>query len=183
MATPHMAGIAALMAAAAPGLTPDAARAILLSSGECPNGQAADADGSAGCAGQGTWRDDPDGIPEPMGHALRAAQAAAAATNPEPPSSPTLTAVATTTSIDLSWTEPADDGGASITGYELFRRGNADIDWTSLVGVGAAELDYSDTAVATGETWHYRVAATNSEGTGRLERGECHGSGDASARS
>ena len=166
MATPHVAGIAALMAAAAPGLTPDAARAILLSSGECPNGQTADADGSAGCAGQGTWRDDPDGIPEPMGHALRAAQAAAAATNPEPPSSPTLTAVATTTSIDLSWTEPADDGGSSITGYELFRRGDADIDWTSLVGVGAAELDYSDTAVATGETWHYRVVATNSEGSG-----------------
>ena len=166
MATPHVAGIAALMAAAAPGLTPDAARAILLSSGECPNGQAADADGSAGCAGQGTWRDDPDGIPEPMGHALRAAQAAAAATNPEPPSSPTLTAVATTTSIDLSWTEPSDDGGAAITGYELFRRGDADVDWTSLTAVGAAELDYSDTAVATGETWHYRVVATNSEGSG-----------------
>ena len=53
MATPHVAGIAALMAAAAPGLTPDAARAILLSSGECPNGQAADADGSAGCARTG----------------------------------------------------------------------------------------------------------------------------------
>ncbi len=85
MATPHVAGVAALMAAAAPGITPDAARAALLSSGECPNGQVADADGTAGCAGQGTWKDDPDGIPEPMINALRAAQAAVATADPRPP--------------------------------------------------------------------------------------------------
>ena len=39
MATPHITGIAALMAAAAPGISPDAALAALLASGECPNGR------------------------------------------------------------------------------------------------------------------------------------------------
>jgi subtilisin family serine protease len=164
MATPHVAGIAALMAAAAPGLTPSAARDILLSSGECPNGQAADADGTAGCSGQGTWRDDPDGIPEPMGHALRAAQAAAAGTpDPEPPSAPVLSATATTTSINLSWTAP-DDGGSAITGYEVFRRAEGAVDGTSIATLGPGELSHSDSNVAVGETWHYRVVASNAEG-------------------
>ena len=68
---PHVAGVAALMAAAAPGLTPAQAMTNLRTSGECPDGTVAGADAS--CAGQGTWPDDPDGIPEPMIHALRAA--------------------------------------------------------------------------------------------------------------
>lgn len=165
MATPHVAGIAALMAAAAPGITPAAARAILLGTGECPNGQAADADGAAGCGGQGAWRDDPDGIPEPMGHALRAAQAASGQADPEPPSAPALSAVAMTTSVDLSWTAPADDGGSPITGYEVYRRAPADSDMSLLASVGATELIYSDTAVSASETWHYHVVATNSEGS------------------
>ena len=166
MATPHVAGVAALMAAAAPGITPNAVRAALLSSGECPNGQAADADGTAGCAGQGTWRDDPDGIPEPMVNALRAAQAATAVADPEPPSAPTLSATATTTSVELSWTAPTDDGGSDLTGYEVFRRADAAVDWTSIAAVGPTTLAHSDTNVASGETWHYRVVASNAEGAG-----------------
>ncbi|HEX7171117.1 MAG TPA: S8 family serine peptidase [Candidatus Limnocylindria bacterium] len=164
MATPHVAGIAALMAAAAPGMTPDEARAILIASGECPNGQAADADATAGCAGQGTWSGDPDGIPEPMGHALRAAQAAAAAvpSEPEPPAAPVLSAFATTTSVDLSWTAP-DDGGSPLTGFELFRSPDG-VAWTSIVAVDETVLAHSDANVAVDETWQYRVDASNDIG-------------------
>ena len=167
MATPHVAGIAALIAAAAPGISPADARAAILASGECPNGQAADADAVAGCAGQGTWTGDPDGTPEPMSHALRAAQYATAAPpdpDPEPPSAPALSAGATSTSIDLTWTAPSDNGGAAITAYEVYRGaspGTATLHAT--VGNVAA---YSDTAVAEGETWWYEVAAVNSAGVG-----------------
>ncbi len=79
MATPHVTGVVALMRAANRSLTAAQALDLLLTTGECPNGAAASADGLSGCAGQGTWTGDPDGIPEPMPNALRAAQAASAA--------------------------------------------------------------------------------------------------------
>ncbi|HEX5040529.1 MAG TPA: S8 family serine peptidase, partial [Candidatus Limnocylindria bacterium] len=118
MATPHVSGIMALMAAAAPGLTPAAARDIIKATGECPNGTVADSDGAAGCSGQGTWRDDPDGIPEPMANALEASLRASNAPppppppDPVPPSAPSLSATAFDDHVDLSWTAPSSDGGA-----------------------------------------------------------------------
>jgi subtilisin family serine protease len=168
MATPHVAGIAALMAAAAPGLTPDAARAALVSSGECPNGQPADADPAAGCTGQGAWQDDPDGTPEPLAHALRAVQAVAAAPppepDPEPPSAPSLSATAGDGSVSLTWTEPADDGGGPITAYEVYR-GDAAGTATLLTTVPDG-LEYLDASVNNGQTYWYQVAAVNSVGVG-----------------
>jgi subtilisin family serine protease len=161
MATPHVAGIAALMAAAAPGLTPDDALAALVASGECPNGQAADADAVGGCAGQGAWAGDPDGTPEPMAHALRAAQRVS---NPAVPLAPVLSFTASSSTVDLSWTVPSD-GGASISGYEVYR-GSTTGTATLLASVGSGETAYQDTAVASGETWFYQVAAVNSVGTG-----------------
>ena len=76
MAAPHVAGVAALVLAGNPGLSPGDVEALVKSTGECPNGQAADAAGS--CAGKGQWPNDPDGIAEPLVSALRAAQAAGA---------------------------------------------------------------------------------------------------------
>ena len=166
MAAPHITGIAALMAAAAPGLSPDAARAALLASGECPNGEAADADGLAGCDGQGSWPDDPDGIPEPMGHALRAAQYVAGGPPPQPvpPSAPTLSAAAGEGAVDLSWSAPTDDGGAQVTGYEVYRGDAAGT--ATLLATIEGELGYTDTTVAGGQTYWYQVAARNTAGLG-----------------
>ena len=165
MATPHVAGIAALMAAAVPGLTPDDARDALLASGECPNGDVADADGVDGCAGQGAWPDDSDGIPEPMAHALRAAERVTATPppDPEPPAAPALSATATATSVELDWNEPAN-GGAPVTGYEVYR-GETSGSATFLTTVTGA-TSYSDTDVLSGQTWWYQVAAVNSVGVG-----------------
>ncbi len=120
MATPHVAGVVALMAAAAPGLTPAQAMANLKTSGECPDGSIAGADAS--CAGQGTWPDDPDGIPEPMIHALRAAVASGNPPPPTAPGAPNLTAAsAGNASVALTWTAPASDGGSPISGYQIWR--------------------------------------------------------------
>ena len=56
MATPHVAGVAALMKAANPALSPAQIMALMKQTGECPNQAYADADGISGCAGQGHGR-------------------------------------------------------------------------------------------------------------------------------
>ncbi len=77
MAAPHVAGVAALVKAANPALSPAGIRAVLTGRGECPNGSGIE-DGSnpSDCAGQGSWAGDPDGVAEPLVNALRAASSA-----------------------------------------------------------------------------------------------------------
>jgi titin len=100
-----------------------------------------------------------------MGHALRAAQAVALGPPPlDPPSPPTLSGVADADSIDLTWTVPADDGGAPITGYEVYRGTTATT--LALHATLGDVLTYSDTAATQGVTYWYQVAAANSEGVG-----------------
>jgi subtilisin len=173
MATPHVTGVVALMAAADPGLTPAEARAVLLSTGECPNGQVADADGTAGCAGQGTWPDDPDGIAEVLPNALRAAQAVAGGTPPPPPPPPEPTAPGAPNltgatggvgSISLSWNPPASDGGSAITGYQVWR-GTASGSESLLTTVGVQQ-SFVDSSAVDGRTYWYQVAAVNAVGPG-----------------
>jgi subtilisin len=169
MATPHVVGVVALMAAANPGLTPSQALDILLATGECPNGDAADADGQAGCAGQGQWPDDPDGIAEPLPNALRAALAASGGSPPPPPppnptapAAPTLvSATGGASSISLSWSTPAD-GGSPITGYRVWR-GTTSGGEAQLTTVGVQNT-YVDSAVVSGTTYWYQVVAVNAIG-------------------
>jgi subtilisin family serine protease len=162
MAAPHVAGVAALIAAAAPGVSATDARAAMAASGECPDGDAAGADGVDGCDGQGTWPDDPDGIAEPMVHALRAVQAATA--EPEAPSAPTLiSATPGDGFVELSWSTPAN-GGSAITGYHVYR-GTSSGALSLLDSVGVVN-DYLDEAVSNGTTYWYAVAAANAVGEG-----------------
>ena len=70
--------------------------------------------------------------------------------------------------IELSWTAPSDDGGAAITGYrvEVSADGSA---WTDLAAdTGVTATAYSHTELRGEATWHYRVSAINSAGTGPL---------------
>ena len=176
MATPHVAGVVALMAAVDPSLTPARAIEVLRLTGECPNGQAADADGTAGCAGQGTWGDDPDGIPEVLPHALRAAQAMGGPPPPPPPGDPTAPGAPTLTSatgavdsVTLAWAPPASDGGSPITGYEVWRGPASDS--VTILATVAVEDSYVDATVETGQTYWYQVAAVNVIGTSPLSNG------------
>jgi subtilisin len=165
MATPHVSGVAALIKAVNPGLTGADVLALLLQTGECPNGAWADADASSGCAGQGGWADDPDGIPEPLVNGLRAAQVADGYVPPPPvaPSAPVLSATAGNGVVNLSWTGPAN-GGSPITGYAIYR-GSAVGGATDFASVGPTQA-YADTAVTNGTTYYYQVAAMNAVGTG-----------------
>ncbi len=167
MATPHVSGVAALMAAASPGLSPAAFRTLLLQTGECPDGSMSSAD--ATCAGQGTWTDDPDGIPEPLVNALWASQGTGSPPPPPPPPTvplaPTLTGAAGGDgSVALTWTAPTSDGGSALTGYEIWRGSTSGTE-TLLTTVGTGTT-YTDPTVSNGTTYLYQVAALNSVGSG-----------------
>ena len=90
------------------------------------------------------------------------------------PDKPTGVTVGTVTpsKIPLTWTAPSFNGGASITSYTVERApddstdpGNPDdANWTS-IGT-ASTTSYTDSDLTPETTYHYRVSATNSEGTG-----------------
>ena len=101
------------------------------------------------------------------------ASSTANATTPTEPGAPTgLTATASGTSrINLTWTEPSDDGDASITGYTIEVSPNGSSGWSNLVGnTNNTTTTYSHTGLSTGTTRHYRVSAINSVGTGTASR-------------
>ncbi len=81
------------------------------------------------------------------------------ATVPDAPSQLTATA-AGRTSINLSWTAPSDNGGATITGYQI-EVSNAGA-WSELATTRATT--YTHTNLAAGTTQVYRVRAVNSVG-------------------
>ena len=100
----------------------------------------------------------------PASNTDSATTAAAPATRPGAPTGLTATADGQT-QIDLSWTAPSDDGGASITGYriEVSTDGSS---WSDLVAdTGSTTTSYSHTGLTAGTTRHYRVSAINSAGT------------------
>ena len=79
-----------------------------------------------------------------------------------------LTAVESGSSrINLSWSAPISDGGSRITGYEIEVSSNGGRTWTVRVSnTRSSSTTYAHTGLESGTTWHYRVSAINSEGTG-----------------
>ena len=91
------------------------------------------------------------------------------ATTTTVPGAPTgLTATASGSNrIDLSWTAPSSDGGASISGYRIEVSPNGNSNWSNRVAnTGSTTTSYSHTGLSAGTTRHYRVSAINSAGTG-----------------
>ena len=78
-----------------------------------------------------------------------------------------LTATASgPTEIGLSWSAPASDGGAAITGYRI-EVSNDGSSWGDLVAdTNSTGTTYSHTGLTLGDTRHYRVSAINPAGTG-----------------
>ena len=106
---------------------------------------------------------------------------ASATTDPTIPDPPTgLSAAADgQTRIDLSWTAPAYDGGAPVTGYRIEVSADSADTWTELSGnTGNARTTFTHTGLQPGTTRHYRVSAMNVAGTG-LASNVAHATTDA----
>ncbi len=87
-------------------------------------------------------------------------------TVPGKPTGLTATADGTTT-IDLAWTAPSDNGGSDITGYRIEISPNGTSNWTDHVAhTNSTATSYSHTGLDPGTTRHYRVSAINGVGTG-----------------
>ncbi len=78
-----------------------------------------------------------------------------------------LAAAAGNGEVRLSWTAPAADGGAAITGYQYQRRAGAGAygQWTTIPG-GSSARSYTATGLTNGTLYYFRVRAVNSDGPG-----------------
>lgn len=85
-----------------------------------------------------------------------------------PPGSPTsLTATAVSaTQINLSWTAPSNNGGASITGYKIEAKSGSGTYFVLVSNTASTATSYSHTELTTGTTYTYKVSAINSAGSG-----------------
>ena len=69
--------------------------------------------------------------------------------------------------INLSWSAPIDDGGSGVTGYKIEVSSNGGRTWSvEEDDTRSSSTTYAHTGLESGTTWHYRVSAINSEGTG-----------------
>ncbi len=83
------------------------------------------------------------------------------------PGAPSLnSASAGVNSVSLSWSAPSNNGGASITGYSIYRSTTAGGEGTTAYATVGNVTSYTDSAATAGATYYYTVAATNSVGTG-----------------
>ena len=85
-------------------------------------------------------------------------------TVPQPPTGLNATAVSSS-QINLNWNAPTNDGGSSVTSYEI-KRSTDGSTWLVLVkNTGTTDTTYSDTGLSPNTTYYYRVFAINDVGT------------------
>lgn len=82
-----------------------------------------------------------------------------ATTSVAPPEAPSVMAVATSTTVDLSWGD-----GARETGYRIERSMEDSIGWTVIGTTGVDVTAHTDSALLPETTYLYRVVATNAGG-------------------
>lgn len=150
MATPHVAGAAALLYSAGIA-TPASVRSALISSVRPFNVRGNEWDCTALACGVGIL--DTSLLP-----------LAPSATVPGAPTGARAAALSTTTA-SLAWSAPLSDGGSPITGYVVEESidGGA---FTERARPSATPTDVAIAGLTPGATYQYRIAAINAEGTG-----------------
>ena len=94
-------------------------------------------------------------------------------TAPEAPTGLTARVVSGEARVDLSWTAPANTGGAPITGYKIEASDDGNTSWTEVDTTAGDVTGYTDAGddgngpmFGVGTMRYYRVAAINSVGPG-----------------
>jgi fibronectin type 3 domain-containing protein len=82
-----------------------------------------------------------------------------------PPSAPqSLAATAGSGSVTLTWAAPTSNGGAAITGYNVYRGTSAGGEAATPLATNVATTSFTDSGLVNGTTYYYTVAAVNSAG-------------------
>ena len=72
------------------------------------------------------------------------------------------------TSIGITWSTPASDGGSPVSGYTIEQRVNASGDWSKAFRGIVEETTYTVTDLKEGNEYEFRVAAVNKAGQGEF---------------
>lgn len=89
-------------------------------------------------------------------------------TTTRPPAAPTSPAILNLapTSMDVDWVAPTDIGGAAITGYKVQRATNSTFTQDMVEFTTGTTSLFNATGLEPSKTYYWRIAATNSAGTG-----------------
>lgn len=145
MASPHVAGVAALYLSSNPSATPADVTSTLLNA-----------------ATRGIVTNPGTATPN-----LLAFSASFAPAPPGVPSAPTgLAGTPLNSSVSLTWTAPAYNGGATITDYVVEYSTNNSSSWTTFNDGVSASPSTTVTGLTNGTMYAFRVSAVNSVGRG-----------------
>src|SRR5260370_4750339 len=85
-------------------------------------------------------------------------------TVPTVPSAPqNLVASAGNTQASLTWSAPSSNGGATISGYNVYRGTTSGGEGTTPIAT-VTTTSYTDSGLTNGQTYYYKVTAINSVG-------------------
>jgi fibronectin type 3 domain-containing protein len=76
-----------------------------------------------------------------------------------------VTASAGNAAVTVSWSAPASNGGSPVTGYNVYRGTSPGGEGGTPVASNVTATSFTDTGLANGTTYYYRVAAVNAAGT------------------
>jgi subtilisin family serine protease len=150
MATPHVAGSAALYLGAHPGSSPAAVTSGLL---------AAATTGHVTSPGAGS-----PNLLDYVGTGVQPPPPTST-TPPTVPGAPVLSGTSGRKSARLAWSAPAT-GGSTITGYRLYRSASSSGPFALRTTTSASTRNFNDNGLKTGTRFYYRVAAVNAVGEG-----------------
>lgn len=77
-----------------------------------------------------------------------------------------LSAVLVADGVSLRWLSPADNGGSTVTGYQIEKQNAVDSSWAIVGTVDGATYSYAVPAPARGKSDNYRISAINANGVG-----------------
>ena len=102
-----------------------------------------------------------------LGTGAYSSNSASVLVRPTTPGAPTALSatVVSTSQIDLTWSQPSDTGGSTITDYAI-QYSTDNTTWTTFSDGTSASLSASVTGLSSNTLYYFKVAALNAQGTG-----------------